>query len=69
MELQHPSPKICGGRPLLQGQAGAVVNGTFNRVWRYFTAIACGTRAVPQVCLAFKKMGHAAVLGAHETAE
>ena len=63
MERRHPKRRVCVGRPLLQGQSGAVVNGTLNRVWRYFTAIACGTRALPQVCLAFKKMGHAAVLG------
>jgi hypothetical protein len=60
----HPNQKICSnGRPLLGWQEGFVVNATRKQMWRYYSAIACGSRTSPQVCLTFKHMGKAAVLG------
>lgn len=63
--LKRPvsAASVCSKPALLRGQPGTVVTPTVNKVWRYYTAFACGEGEAPRVCLSFKKMGGAAVLG------
>lgn len=63
LERMHPNATICKA-PLLNEEAvGRLILPTFGKVWRYYTAFACGGAARPRICLSFKKMGSAAVLG------
>ena len=63
MAQQNPNSTVCGASPLLQSQPGMILNSTWNRPWRYYSAVECGDATVPRVCLIFKKMGKTAVLG------
>ena len=55
---------VCNRRPLLAADTtGTVINVTYNRGWRYFTALQCGNSSAPSICLTFKTEGRKAVLG------
>ena len=60
----NSSATVCNTLPLVSaGSDGLVVNVTYNRRWRYFTALECGSSSSPRVCLSFKTEGNKAVLG------
>ena len=69
MKRLNPHGQFCNAKPLLGQQDGVVVNATRNRMWRYYSAVACGTSESKRVCLAFKKMGRAAVIGGLESSD
>eukprot|EP00966_Prymnesium_polylepis_P331264 7386826-Prymnesium_polylepis.1 len=63
-QFSYANAAVCKKRPLLEADAaGVVINVTYNRRWRYFTALDCGSAAAPKICLTFKTEGRKAVLG------
>lgn len=63
MLRQVPASSVCSATSLMGNQSGLVINATWNKVWRYYTALECGEPSAARICLFFKKMGKAAVLG------
>ena len=63
LERRHPNATICAAPLLRAHEAGEVIGPTHSKVWRYYTAIECGNATRRRICLLFKKMGNAALLG------
>ena len=59
LAVAHPlaDTAVCGKKPLLPSRSrGTVINITYGRVWRYYTALECGSITAPRVCLVFKTL-------------